>query len=109
MSRVPIAAVERGIVFGGMGVPLERASLNVLDPYEVMAPDLEFLAVPLISFKASGDHGWLERGLSMKSRTWKKLATRLQFLREILAMIAEKKKSKPGESRKKNAPIGSWP
>ena len=99
-----IAELSRGISLGRHRVPLVRASLNTMDPHGHLENKAEFLVVSLVCFKVGWDPSWLEQGLGMKPKSWRKLGTRLAILREILHAIREQKKTKAGSSRQRKAP-----
>ena len=82
---------SRDLCLGGCAVPVEKASMNVLDPYGVFEGNTEGLDVGLVEFMASGNMRWLEKALNLENRWFVFNHHRIPLLLEILVLIRKKK------------------
>ena len=94
-----ISEVARRLCLGDHAVPVERASLPFIDPYNLTTMSGEFIATSLVTFKATGTKVWLEQGLHLPSKWWLKNHASLPILREILELIRCQKHTTGGKSR----------
>ena len=94
-----ILEVAQRLCLGTHAVPVERASLPSIDPYNLATTADEFIVVSLVSFKASGSKGWLEQGLHLPSKWWLRNHASLPILQEILELIRCQKPKTGGQSR----------
>ena len=94
-----ISKVAMRLCLGEHAVPVERASLPFIDPYNITTISDEFIVASLVSFKATGTKVWLEQGLHWPSKWWLQNPANLPILQEILELIRSQKPKTGGQSR----------
>ena len=97
-------AATRDLCINGCAVPVEKATMSVVDPYGLYQGDTEDLAVSLVEFMASGNMVWLEKVIKarhhhLRPKWFKENSWRIPLLKEVLALIRAQKDKRGGEAR----------